>query len=106
LPNINGQPVRRQRTRGNVVVGEETRPGRNTVHGLAQVDAEFLRLAGALAPDGRGPHPARHRGNRHARTKPEATIQNRIAPGEQHAPARILGTAADSAHKIGKGAGD
>ena len=81
-----GQPVRRQRARGNVVVGEETRPGRNAVHGLAQVDAEFLRLAGALAPDGRGPHAARHRGNRHAGAKPEAALQDRIAPGEQHAP--------------------
>ena len=67
-----GQPVWRQCARGDVVVGEETRPGRDAVQGLAQVDAKLLRLAGALAPDGRGPDAARHGGNRHAGAKPES----------------------------------
>ncbi len=79
------------------------RPGRNAVHGLAQVDAEFLRLAGALAPDGRGPHAARHGGNRHAGAKPEATIQDRIAACEGDGAAAIRGASADVTHEAGEG---
>jgi hypothetical protein len=67
---------------------------------VAQVDAEFLRLVGALAPDSRGLDAARHGGNCHAGAKPEGALQDRIAPGEQHASPRILGTAAEGAHEV------